>query len=437
MSYNSVLDELFSFNVLGYSWLSYCRILAALPIILALGYMFGLIIWANTPVKRKNGKQKATHQETSERFDSKSSRKSSKKGSLIIFSFFVYLIAIILLETWINPTYWGYGHSEGINNIHLVEGNLYVEDYSHQYISKGSGATEFNRIHILNPESGEKKVRLIKEFKANLETVHGDSILITKVKDNKVSYYSIVDGHKFVEYTAKTIPTLFPELSAEIDNVSIQNSGEIMHITTTDGKQWDLKTASGILIRQNSGENNSKQTVTNSNHLDALNLKNLDAKSTGTMKTTDSELSNKDGINKFNVNPNQASSSFNLVLNASDGSNLTKLYNRSNSAVLNDMDFIGGKIIAVDEKDNLFIILHYQTTKKESFILTCMTFDGKQKLWEMKQSEISPETISSKKEKVKLNFKYDYQPGRLFFNNGIEIVALDMKVGKVVWKQKL
>ena len=70
-------------------------------------------------------------------------------------------------------------------------------------------------------------------------------------------------------------------------------------------------------------------------------------------------------------------------------------------------------MLAINQKDSSFLILHFETTKKEKFILSCMNINGKNVLWEIKQATLNP-TFKFKKD-IKPNFEFDPQNGILYF----------------------
>ena len=103
------------------------------------------------------------------------------------------------------------------------------------------------------------------------------------------------------------------------------------------------------------------------------------------------------------------------------------------SIVNKNLKFISGTIIKLSEKCNCFVVLSYETTKKTRFILTGVSIDGKNKLWELKQSSLRPNFDNENP----LCWNYDKELDVIFLGMKDEVIAMDISSGAVLWKQRL
>ena len=94
-----------------------------------------------------------------------------------------------------------------------------------------------------------------------------------------------------------------------------------------------------------------------------------------------------------------------------------------------------GKFIAVSEKENCFVILSYETTKKTGLILSCFTLNGKEKLWELRNDLLRVE--DDPEDPLTTESVMDDNSEKLFFAMKDEIICLDIKTGDIIWRQKL
>jgi hypothetical protein len=317
--------------------------------------------------------------------------------------------ALAMISAMINPIYWGYGKPEAVDKISFMNGKLYVQDFIASYGTRYASGDAYSRIHILDPETGTKKIRFLVGNDADLKGLHGDSLCVTRY-DN-AAYFSIKDGHQFVEYNRETLPKLFPELSSGVDNFMWGDYRSVMEISALNGTNWNLYLKSGTIYSTDKKKND------NENH-----------PYIGT-----NEISIHEREIRIDDQPGDD------VLLKLDGQNENqhKLYimNKQDSILNPDLFFLDGRPVVLDLKDSCFFILHYETLEKKKFLITCMSMDGKRKIWEMKQQDYNANFDCSEYSLPQVGS--DEKSGKLFFSIDKEIFAVNMKDGKLLWRTKL
>lgn len=342
----------------------------------------------------------------------------NKKWRFLIYHLW-YLIAIFMLLLFtgaiLNPIYLGYGSPVGIKDVFFSNGKLYVVDYINTAGSRGLLGTAYDRIHVLDPETGNKKVRLNIGAAADIKGIYGDRVAVEyyTMNGHYLCYYSVNDGSMLVKYSIKTLPKLFPELSSGVDDFSLDK--DHIKITSFDGNEWNLDFATEILAPAKEKPANNDEVLA-THKLFILN----------------------DGIFIDDLSSFEGYDSYIIKIGGKDRDrNIQKKYilNGSGELLNQDLVFLGGCLVAGNIKDSTFVLLHFETLKYEKFIFTCMSFDGRKKIWELKQSDIIPNSTLGKYHKIFVD--YNEESGKMFFNARNEIFAVSLENGKVLWRQKL
>ncbi|HET6991229.1 MAG TPA: hypothetical protein VFJ43_07900 [Bacteroidia bacterium] len=317
--------------------------------------------------------------------------------------------ALAMISALINPMYWGYGKPIAVDKISFMNGKLFVEDYIASYGSRYASGDAYSRIHVFDPETGTKKIRFLVGNAADLIGMHGDSLCVTRYDD--AAYFSADNGHLFTVYNKETLPKLFPELSSGVNNFMWGDERSMMEISAQNGTNWNLYLKSGRIY------SSDKKSMANSQSPYVPTYK---------LSINEREI-------RIDDQPGEG------VLLKLDGlnENQHKLYimNDHDSILNEDLFFLDGRPVVLDLKDSSFFILHYETLKKEKFLITCMSLDGKRKLWEIKQSDFNPDFNYSEPFLPKVGA--DEKSGKLFFSIDKEIFAVNMKDGKLLWRTKL
>ncbi len=314
---------------------------------------------------------------------------------------FVFAITSAL----INPMYLGYGHPAAIDEIRMINGRLIVMDHILTLGTRGADPDAYMRVHVLNAENGSKIIRFPAGNGARLIGIHGDSLSVARFND--VAYFSVTNGKQYVVYNTETLPKLFPELSTGVDNFMWCDDRNIMEMSSNDGKKWDLFTATGKLITEDAKRAKSKIATYNI-YIESREIRREE-------ETGDKVI----------------------VQLSGKGENQNQMYvtNREDSILNENLIFLVGLPVGIDIKDSCFFILHYETLKKERFILSCVTLDGKKVVWEIKQTQFNADYTYP--EVYAPHVGVDETSGKVFFSIDKEIFAVNIKDGKLLWRTKL
>lgn len=368
MSYNSILDNYFSYYWFGW------------------GIPFGLMLlyFALRKYLRKGKPYTFTER------------------LVVVGSCFV----LLMLTALVNPIYWGFGQPKAVDDIRLINGKLLVLDHIMTLGSRYDAGEPRSRIHVLDPKTGTKIIRFPVGNDARLIGAHGDSVAVTRYGD--AAYFSLTSGKEYAVYSRETLPGLFPQLSSGIHNFMWGDGRNIMEITSENGKSWNLYTATGMLYPSEKGQK------TKTDHF------------SGTLFIHEKEI---------RVDDKPFGSLF-ILLDAGENNVHQFEICGNDHTVLNPSEiFLDGKPVAVNLKDSSFVILHYETLKKEKFILTCMSLDGKRKIWEIRQSDFNK--TYQYPEAYEPHVESDEASGTLWFSLDKELIAVGLNDGKLKWRTTL
>lgn len=275
-------------------------------------------------------------------------------------------------------------------------------------MSSGSKATRGSasyRIHIIDPVTGRKKRRFVLGGNGTLLGTSGDTLIFSYT--NAIVFFSASRGSELQEWTAKTLPQLFPQLSSGINDFSVDEDRKEIALTSLDGKKWILDIMSrSVVPYQPNSDNADKYPPTN-----------------------------KISISKYGISIANGKYGLRLVaLCDKEGSEHQKILCGHNDVLLNNEEiFLDGKITAFSLKDSCFIVMHYETIARLKTIFTAMSLDGKRKLWEVRQSKLRPSDRNS--ETLRSSSCIDEPDGIYFITLKDEIMAISLKDGSILWRQ--
>jgi hypothetical protein len=296
-----------------------------------------------------------------------------------------------------------------IDEIHLEKGKLFVLDYTLSAGGRNSDPMACERLHILDPVNGEKKLRFRVGDQGRFVGVHGDSVCVARYND--VGYFSVTNGNLFSVYSRETLPGLFKELSSGVDNYMWGDGRNIMEINALDGTNWNLYTKTGTIY----SADKKPKTDSRPPYVPTYKL---------SIHEREIRIDDGPGANVYleldGVNENQH-----------------KLFikNEHDSILNEDLFFLDGYPFGINLKDSCFYVLHFETLKKEKFLISCISLDGKRKLWEIKQSDFVADYKFP--DPIVPCVEADAENGKIYFNIGTEIFAVTMKDGKLLWRTKL
>ena len=308
--------------------------------------------------------------------------------------------------TWVvlNPEFIGYGHPRGVDGVFAKNGKVYVTDYLLMASMRSNPplSSKFSRIHILDAGSGNKILRFPTGEYGFLSEVKGDSIFFSH--NEVVQIFSASNGKLISKWDQKSLPGIFPQLSAGIEGLRTYPLQKIVEISTLDAKEWYFSLLTGKLSAEDPGRPAGKYVPTN--HWYFFNTDEL----------------------KIDDQPNGT------TLLRLDGDAVRKLKAR-NAPSGNNQEFLLGEFIAFSQKQNCVVVLSYETTKETGFILTGISLDNQTKLWELKKRDLRSDDEVKYRFTIAWGFSND--PDVLYFAMQDEVMAVEMATGKILWRQKL
>lgn len=316
------------------------------------------------------------------------------------------LFVFIMLAGYVNPAWLGFGTAEGIREIRYINGDLYVVDYLMTMGSEGEAGTPCSRIHVVDPATGEKRLRFLIGEHADLINVHGDTVAVETYND--ATLFSRTTGKELAHYSQETLPEYFPELSSGVNNLMWGNNGSTMAITANNGKSYDLLLDRGVLYAANTSHTHEEYVPTGQLFIDEREVK-IDNERWGTRI---------------------------LALDGENGNqNLLYLTGRNDSILNDELTFLDGRPVAVNTSDSTCVILHYETLEKKSFVLTCVSLDGKQVMWEIHQSAYNTDYEFDDEDKPRTG--YNDQTKGFCFGIASTVYCINVRNGKLLWQTEI
>ena len=286
-------------------------------------------------------------------------------------------------------------------------GKIYVTDFLLAGGGEASDPMQYSRIHILDEKTGNKILRFPAGEEGDLRGIAGDSLIFWHY--NTADIFSASTGKSISKWSNKTLPKIFPELSSGIENTMIGDQGKLLEITTMDGNHWNLSLATGKLWPEKSNQQRLKYIPSHQIYLHNDDQIEIDDQPGGrTLLELDGICQNQD---------------------------IEYLTDVNDTVVNKNLKFLRGKFIALDQQKKCFVVLSYETTQKLRFILTGISLDGKDKLWELRQSSLRPD--DDMKYPISVSWNSDTKTDTLFFAMQDEVIAVQMMTGTILWRQKL
>ncbi len=381
MNYSPILDTWFSSG-----WLSY-GVPALIFIIIAF-------------IRLRQVRKKKTSKKEKE-------PEAKKKKERPILKYFLAIIAIVglmMLNGDFNQSWLGYGKSKHIVNVQYIDGKICVTDYLKSAGGKSSNGVKYYRMHIVDPLTGKKQIRFIIGSGAKLLNITDNKAYVSHYGD--LWCYDINTGKRIAKYNPKNLPKMYADFAQGVDNMYVDEKSLFITVSCKDGITRYLYPQTNIITGIKPNQN--KYVATNQLRIDGSEIK-LDDSSYGS-NFLDIETKNSDGKR-------------------------ARIYDAKDKMVYKYLSFLNGKPVVINSIDSSFVVLHYENTSNEQFILTCLKLDGSKKLWEIKQTSLNPDyKLKSYKEQASIA---DDKNGRMFFGIGGELFCVDLKDGKVVWKVQL
>ena len=323
-------------------------------------------------------------------------------GLLFYGIIFLWIITFFLL----NPMFLGFGQPAGVDGMMSADGKVYVVDYILTGGSKVSGPGEYSRVHVLDAASGEKIRRFNLGEHCKLFGVKGDSLIF--YGENLLSIFSASKGKSIAKLNRKTLPKAFPELSSGIDNVMISYADKMLELTTLDGNHFNLSLQTATLYPVKQNKERKEYSASKKIYLQNDNEIKIDDRPGGEVL---------------------------LQLQGADGNQEVRYLKNRSGKIVNELKFVMGEFIAVSEPQKCFVVMSFETTKKIGFILTGISLDGQNKLWELKESSLRP---GDKNEyPLPVSWTLNSDSDIMYFAMKDEVIAIEILTGNILWRQKL
>lgn len=338
----------------------------------------------------------------------KNSKDTSRKRKRGFFTFLAiaFPICIMMVNGELKQSFFGYGNSKNIVELQYINGKLYAIDYLKTMGGKTSSGIKYYRIHIVDPATGKKERRFLVGAGAKLLRVTDKYAYIGHYSDLWI--YDVNTGKRVSKYNEKTLPKLFPELAQGVDNMHVNDETLMITISCKDGRTRYLNPLSGQITEKDPNKNRTTYQPTNKLRLDGNEIK-MDDSDYGS-EYLDIEAKNDDGKR-------------------------ARIYNSNDEVLYKDLSFLNGRPVVINPVDSSFVVMHFENTENEQFILTCLKLDGSKMLWEIKQTSLNPTyRFKNYKESVSIT---DDGNGKMFFGIAGELFCVDLKDGKMLWKAQL
>lgn len=314
---------------------------------------------------------------------------------------------MIMIPGLVNPSMWGYGKPDGVKEIHFQNGKLIVIDYIMSLGSETDDGDPYGRIHVVNPETGEKLRRFVAGVGAEFVGITGDTLIVTRYSE--AGLYSLTTGAELAVYSAATLPDYFQELSSGVNNIMWGDGSTVMEITANNGKQYDLMLKTCKLL---------PASIDHSHDAAYQPTRKLYA--------TDDEIKRDDVVWGSIV----------LQLDGNNGNQYELYLKNSDDSVLNaQTPFLNGEFAGVSERDSSVIILSYETLENRQYVLTSVSLDGKTVNWQIHQRQYDSKYQYS--DYVKPAVKFDPETNTVCFAVGTVVYCVDGATSNLLWQTSL
>jgi hypothetical protein len=321
----------------------------------------------------------------------------------VVYVYVVPMVWVVMLG-FLNPMVLGYGKPRDVVRLNSVGGNLYVTDFLLTSGGKSFSGSRCFRMHVIDPQTGERKRRFLIGNNGYVTSVHGDKLAFSHA--NSVDFYSITTGRVLNKWTVETLPKLFPQLASGVKSMEPYKADSEVTVSSLNGNKWVLSISHNSIAPYVEPKDN-RHIPTGKIYLDGRYIR-IDNEQLGTTLITLGNLKNSD--------QKQMICSRDTIINR-------------------HVVFLHGEIVALSVSDSCFVVRDYDNINRIGVDYTCMSLDGKRELWQIKERMLRPG--DSKKEPIATSCCID-EPNHLFFvNMETEVIAVGMKDGKVVWRKTL
>lgn len=315
---------------------------------------------------------------------------------------------ILFSYLYINPKYWGYGNGVEVADLRADKNNVAVMDYVLEAGDETNDPTPHYRVQLLDMKTGEKKCRALIGQNTTLYYLDADEVLLHRYPDELI-FADVNTGAIKALFSKETLPEIFPEMKTGIDQFHPNYFETGLVVTCKDGKTYYVDYRTRQIAPK--PERNTTQPAE------------------GTYRCSGDVLSRITGGTEMQCM---------RLSGSSYGDKLRKLKTVRDSVINTQLEFLDGEFAAA--ADSVIIILHFETTEHKHFRLTALTADGKKQLWQMRQEEMQFEDrdIYTHNRLPKLQFAQTTDaPGVVVFSYNKEVLKIETKTAKVLWRTKI
>ncbi|MBN1409262.1 MAG: hypothetical protein JW969_00360 [Spirochaetales bacterium] len=313
-------------------------------------------------------------------------------NTVLRISFLFISFSIFVLGS-LNSCIWGYKFVNKVSDMRMSDNFLCIIDQP----TGMEDDIEGMRLHVLDPDTGKRFYRHVMEMYSVIYGLDGDRLL-SGVGSDRFFVFELGKGRIVTCLNPETLPEMFPEeLGMGIAVMSIDPSIPVITATSKVGYTYYVKPFS-LEITTEKPEYHVKGIVwySISTHIyrgENYFIKVIDSDSSGYLKQ---------------------------MMNVKTGTKTKFTY-------------LVPKIVAVFDAASAFLVLHYETTDKIRFILTCLDFDMKVK-WRITQRELN--AIDAFTEKPTFNTCITWKD-QCIFNAGGFLFSVNQRTGNIKWESRL
>ncbi|MCU0447545.1 MAG: hypothetical protein MUE85_21820 [Microscillaceae bacterium] len=300
----------------------------------------------------------------------------------------------------LNGAFWGYGLAVRFKDITTDKDWVCLLD---ERIMGSEDSYYFYRIYILEKKTGKLLHRqsLSLDSDAKLLGQKGQ-ILFYQVHKNFV-FWDIVNHTTLQTLNKESLPNIYPQLAAGVERIQYATQDSTLEVAAKTGKNYTIVPYTLALLDKT--QKTKKKPIA------------------GVYYADDSRIYQ---------NGSQYADKI-LEITAMPENYKIKQLTRNNQAINPPLTFLEGRFLAISNDAKACIVLSYETTDKENFLLSGLSLEGKL-LWQIKQSELP--TQDSYSQEPQLNVAL-MEGKNLIFTVGGYVLSLNCLNGQLNWKVRL
>lgn len=269
-----------------------------------------------------------------------------------------------------------------------------------------TGTYEDQRMYIVDPETGKKIVRFYAGNDCHLLAVSDGKVLYSS--DDDYIVWDAQANTAVKTYSAKTLPALFPKLSAGVSKVLFEDgrfgkAGKLLNVLCKNGDTYFIDPFTGQLA--DSAFHVTSRKVTPREFFRSVSISGAD-----------DSTAKKIGFKPKAGSVGDVLSTYENGTRTNDPENKTYLY---------------PEFVSAFSAAGVLVIRSYETTDQAGFLLTGVSFDMKQ-LWQISQEELEGKEKVTNKIRECVQYK-----DNLIFNLDHVFYSVNVKTGKVNWTSGL